>query len=194
MTGRLASLAAALLVGAATIIGASPAFGHASQVGSSPAADDVLSTSPSEVTVTFDSGLLDMGAALVVRSQDGTSIVTGQPVIDDRSFSVTVDPSAPGGAYDVAYRVVSADGHTVEGSFTYTVEGTAEAAEPSSVAASSASPAAAAGEEASETAPAAAPPVTTSDAQESGGFPVGWIVGAGVIVIVGVGAALLLRR
>lgn len=194
MTGRLASLAAALLVGAATIIGASPAFGHASQVGSSPAADDVLPASPSEVTVTFDSGLLDMGAALVVRGQDGTSIVTGEPVIDDRSFSVAVDPSAPAGAYDVAYRVVSADGHTVEGSFTYTVEGTPDAAEPSSVAASSASPATVAGEEASETAPEAAPPVTTSDAGESGGFPVGWIVGAGLVVIVGIGAALLLRR
>ena len=194
MTGRLASLAAALLVGAATIIGASPAFGHASQVGSSPAADDVLPASPSEVTVTFDSGLLDMGAALVVRGQDGTSIVTGEPVIDDRSFSVAVDPSAPAGAYDVAYRVVSADGHTVEGSFTYTVEGTPDAAEPSSVAASSASPAAAAGEEVSESAPEAAPPLTTSDAEASGGFPVIWVVGVGLVVIVGIGAALLLRR
>lgn len=194
MTTRLAALAAALLLGTGTILIASPAFGHASQVESSPAADDVLPTSPTEVTITFDSGLLDMGAALVVRDQDGTSIVTGEPIIDDRSFSIAVNPSAPAGAYDVAYRVVSADGHTVEGAFTYTVEGTPDAVASNAGAGSSAPPAPAAPEDAAETAPEAAPAVATSDAEASGGFPVIWVVGVGLVVIVGVGAALLLRR
>lgn len=193
MTMRLASLTAALLLGAGAIVGASPAFGHASGVGSSPAADEVLPSPPSNVTIDFDSGLLDMGAALVVRDQDGTSIVTGEPVIDDRSFSVAVDPAAPPGVYDVAYRVVSADGHTVEGAFTYTVEGTPAAGE-SSVDAGASAPAAPPAGDAETTPTEAAAPVTTSAAEESGGFPVIWVVGVGLVVIVGVGAALLLRR
>lgn len=194
MTTRLASLAAALLLGAGVIIGASPAFGHASQVGSSPEAEEVLSTPPTEVAITFDSGLLDMGAALVVRDQDGTSIVTGEPVIDDRRFSVAVDPSAPAGVYEVAYRVVSADGHTVEGAFTYTVDGTSDAVEPSAVAGSAAPSAAPATGESEATTAASATPINTSVEDESGSSPVIWIVGVGLVVIIGVGAALLLRR
>lgn len=191
MNGRLASLTAALIIGAATFTGAVPAFGHASQVGTSPEADSVLDAAPAEVTITFDSGLLDMGAALVVRDQDGTSIVTGEPVIDDRAFSIAVDPSAPAGAYDVAYRVVSADGHTVEGSFTYTVDGTADSSVEAGPSSSSATPTSEA-VEATATEPTESAPA--SSAEESGGFPVIWIVGVGLVAIVGIGVALLLRR
>jgi methionine-rich copper-binding protein CopC len=194
MTTRLTSLAAALLLGAGTIIGASPAFGHASQVDSSPTADEVLSPAPSEVTITFDSALLDMGAALVVRDKGGSSIVTGDAVIDDRVLSVAVDPSAPAGVYEVAYRVVSVDGHTVEGAFTYSVEGAAGAAEPSPGTGPSAPPTPAAPEDTEVTTTEAATPITTSVEEESGGSPVIWIVGVGLVVIVGVAGALLLRR
>lgn len=191
MTARLASLAIALLIGAGSLIVSAPAFGHASQVTSSPEAEEVLPSAPADVTITFDSGLLDMGAALIVRDRDGTSIVTGEPVIDDRSFSVAVDPSAPSGVYDVAYRVVSADGHTVEGAFTYTVEGAPDASVDAGAPSASAAPTS----DVIEATPAeAATPVTTSDEGEAGGFPVIWLVGAGLVVIVGVGAALLLRR
>lgn len=194
MTTRLASLAAALLLGMGTIIGASPAFGHASQVDSSPAAEEVLSPAPSDVTITFDSPLLDMGAALVVRDQDGSSIVTGEPVIDDRAFSVAVDPSAPPGMYEVAYRVVSADGHTVEGAFTYRVGGSADATEPTESTGTPVPSAPVVSADAEAATPEAVTPTSTSVEEESGSALILWVVGVGLVVIVGVGAALLLRR
>lgn len=143
------------------------ASGHASSAGSTPAADEVLATAPSEVQVEFDSGLLEMGSALIVRDAAGRSITTGDAVVSDRTISVAVDPAAAPGVYEVAYRVVSADGHTVEESFSYTVsDGTASA-----------------------TAPA-----TTGEPAASSGLPLGWLIAGGVIVILGVGAALLWRR
>lgn len=143
------------------------ASGHASSAESSPAADAVLDVAPDEVRVEFDSGLLEMGSALIVRDATGRSITSGTAVVGDRTISVPVDPAAGPGLYEVAYRVVSADGHTVEESFSYTVsDGTA-----------------------STTAPA-----TTAESSGPSGLPLGWLVAGGVIVILGVGAALLWRR
>jgi len=73
-------LLAVLISITALVLMPQPAFGHASSVGSSPAADAVLDTAPSEVRIDFDSGLLEMGAALIVRSADGSSVTTGPAV------------------------------------------------------------------------------------------------------------------
>lgn len=99
------------------------AFGHASEVGSSPAAGEILDVAPSEVRIDYDSALLEIGAALIVRSADEESITTGPAVVGDRVLSVPVDPAVGPGEYSVAYRVVSQDGHTIENSFSYVVAG-----------------------------------------------------------------------
>lgn len=161
-------LMAALIPLTVLALTSSPAFGHASEVESAPAADQVLDSAPREVRIDFDSGLLEMGSALIVRDADGRSITTGPAVVKDRAFSVPVDPSATPGTYEVAYRVVSADGHTIEGSFAYTVDGGAAAP--------------------------AQQPVAANESSDGAGLPVIWIVGGGVILILALGAALLWRR
>lgn len=166
VTAQRVMLAAVLSLAALLLLPA-PASGHASAAGSTPAADEVVQSAPSEVRIEFDSGLLEMGSALIVRDADGRSITTGPAVVSDREFSVPVDPKAPPGVYEVAYRVVSADGHTVEETFSYTVsDGTSSATA-----------------------------VTTStEPSDSPGLPLGWLLAGGVIVIIAVGAALLWRR
>ena len=159
-------LLAVLISIMALVLMPQPAFGHASSVGSSPAADAVLDTAPSEVRIDFDSGLLEMGAALIVRSADGSSVTTGPAVVGDRTFSVPVDPAAAPGVFEVSYRIVSADGHTNEGSFAYTVAGGASTTEP----------------------------VAAEESTESSSLPIVWIILGGVILILAVGAALLWRR
>jgi hypothetical protein len=86
-------------------------------------------------------------------------------------------PLGPAGAYQIGYRVVSADGHPISGSvpFTMTTAGTGSgrAAAPS-------------GSNPAADAPAAG---------GTGGAPVWpWIVGAVVVVAIGAGAALRLGR
>jgi methionine-rich copper-binding protein CopC len=117
------AVVAALLGGA--LLTAAPASAHVSVVGTSPAAGAVLHAAPSAVEVQFDSGLLDIGFAMVVRSADGHTVSSGRAQVGLDSISTATDPAAGPGTYTVAFRVVSADGHEVTSSFTYTVTGEA---------------------------------------------------------------------
>ena len=99
------------------------AAAHSSQTGSTPAEGAVLDVPPSLVEVTFDTPLMDMGAALVVRSEDGTVISDAAPEVDRTAIRIAVAADAPPGAYTVAYRVVSQDGHAITSTFDYTVAG-----------------------------------------------------------------------
>ncbi len=118
---RLLTLAVLALV--ALIAPGTAAHAHSSEIGSSPRAGEVLPAAPASVEVEFDSPLLDIGAAIVVRSQDGVSVATGSPVVGRRTISLAVDPAAGPGEYTVAYRVVSQDGHAIESTFVYSVTG-----------------------------------------------------------------------
>lgn len=134
-TGRLvATVLAVLAITLAThvTLTAGPVAAHSSEAGTTPEEGEVVLTAPRLVEVRFDSPLLDVGAAMVVRHSDGTSIVLGTPRVDRQSISIDVDPAAPPGDYSVAYRVVAEDGHAIESSFGYTVSGgdTAPTQEP----------------------------------------------------------------
>ena len=111
------------LFGVATLL-APPASAHVQVVGTSPAADAQLDAAPTRAEVRFDSGLLDIGYAMVVRSADGRTVSTGPAQLGPDSIAVATDPAAGPGRYTVAFRVVSADGHEVASSFDYTVTGT----------------------------------------------------------------------
>lgn len=192
-----------LVVGvlAGLVLSTGPAFAHASQVGSSPAADEVLMAAPSEVRIDFDSGLLEMGAALVVRDTAKESITVGPAVVGDRILTVPVDTEAGPGAYSVAYRVVSADGHTIEGSFEYVVMGEPEPADtqasatPSPAETESALPSAEPSGTPMPTETGAAVEAATDGAPEEGSLlPILLFGGVGLVLMVGIGGALLLRR
>jgi methionine-rich copper-binding protein CopC len=117
---------------AGLLVWAPAAQAHVTVVGTTPAADAALDVAPARVEVRFDSGLLDIGDAIVVRSGDGRDISTGPVDLGRDSIAVAVDPAAGPGPYTVAFRVVSADGHEVSSSFAYTVEGPAPATTPAS--------------------------------------------------------------
>lgn len=194
-------LAVVTLSAAALLWAPAAAFGHASEVGSSPAAGEILDAAPSEVRIDYDSALLEIGAALVVRSADEESITTGPAVVGDRVFSVPVDPSVGPGEYSVAYRVVSKDGHTIENSFTYVVAGEAsptpeviaEAAAPTADATTEATP-----ETIAEEPVAADEPTPAADTL--GAPPEGSIMpfilfgGIGLVIVIGIVGAVLLRK
>ena len=181
----IARVAAAALVGVlaglgVAAAGASPASAHASEVGTSPEDGAVLDAAPATVAVEFDTPILDIGAAIVVRSAEGTAVTVGAPRLERQRIAVDVDPDAVPGDYTVAYRVVAEDGHTIESTFGYTVAGRTPAA-PAPATPAPATPASAA--------PAAAAP------SDAGSSPPYLLIGAGVLAILLVAAgALALRR
>lgn len=94
---------------------AGPAFAHATLIGSNPAEGAVLQTAPSTVTLTFDDALAEFEPTVVVTGPDGNRYQSGPATIDGAELSSTVAPLTVAGAYTIAYRVVSHDGHPVEG-------------------------------------------------------------------------------
>ena len=118
MTARLLAALAALL------LCAGEAGAHAVMVKSSPARRAVLAAPPSRVELTCNERLepaystLSVWAACDQRVDDG-KIVVGPD--DPRRLSVGV-PALKKGAYSVKYRVLSVDGHLVEGSYPFEVK------------------------------------------------------------------------
>ncbi len=114
------SLLVAAVLGLLTLVlGVAPASAHAGLSGSDPEDGASLQAAPSTLTFTFTENI---GTAFVaVTAPDGSTVQTSEPKAVDRS--VTADLTDPGqrGTYSASYRVVSADGHPVSGTITFTV-------------------------------------------------------------------------
>lgn len=160
----LVVLASLLTLGAL----ASPGSAHSELLKSTPADGDRLTKAPTEIELVFGEGVEEQGGAIVVTGPDGTRVDKAPTfATDDNVATVTLSPATAPGEYTVSYRVVSADGHVVRGTFAYELVGTS---------ASSASPGASAAE--ATPSPVAA---TGSDDDSSG---VVWVLGLGAIGLV----------
>ena len=112
---------------ALTATGTAPlAVAHATRVSCQPADNAMLTTGPDQVSATFNEQLQTSFAAMAVVGPDGNLWSTGQPTVQGAVVSVKVRPLGPTGSYTVNYRVTSADGHVVSGSWSFrlTVAGT----------------------------------------------------------------------
>lgn len=155
---------------------ASPAFAHDALKRSSPAKNAELS-SLKEVELEYSAGV--KFPFVVLHDTAGKEVALGKPDLDGPLVTAEVPQPLTPGAYVIAWRVVSSDGHPIEGEIPFSVKGSSLAPSPTGgavdVATLAAEPSAAAGE-----AQAAAP-----------GVPA-WIWG-GLAVLVVVGAFVLLR-
>lgn len=105
------------------LAGGGSASAHAALKGTDPADGTVLKTAPKAVTLTFSEsvGLLDN--SIRVLDPGNRRVHTGSPEhADGRSDTARVTlPHLPDGTYIVAWRVVSADSHPVNGALTFSV-------------------------------------------------------------------------
>jgi methionine-rich copper-binding protein CopC len=120
---RLAALG--LLLTAMAFAGTAVAAAHATLVSADPAKDTQLTTGPERVSATFSEQLQTMFAGMTVVGPDGNLWSTGDPKVQGATVSIDILPLGPVGTYTVNYRVTSADGHVVAGSwqFELTVRG-----------------------------------------------------------------------
>jgi len=185
-------LAATVAAGLALLLGAAPAFAHTRLESSDPADKSSVDTAPESVSLTFNEDISAEFASISVVGPDGTNYATGPVSTAGGQVSTAVAPLGPAGAYEIGYRVVSDDGHPVQGklAFTLTTPGPAASAP---TAAPAVAPAAA------PTAQAGPPATTAVDPQASSrpseGAPIWpWLVGAVILVAVGAVVALRLGR
>ncbi|MGI8459737.1 MAG: copper resistance CopC family protein [Propionibacteriaceae bacterium] len=115
---RLAAGCAALTLGLVLMV-ALPASAHDVLISTAPADHATVDRTPGTVVLTFNEPAVAMGTQLVVTGPSG-EIETGAPRLVDATVSQDLQGGAPAGTYTVSWRVTSADGHPVTGTFTFT--------------------------------------------------------------------------
>lgn len=102
------------------------ASAHAARVSTDPADKAVLAIAPQRVSATFNERLQTTFAAMTVVGPDANLWSTGAPTVQGAVVGIDLRPLGPAGTYTVNYRVTSADGHVVSGSWSFqlTVPGT----------------------------------------------------------------------
>jgi len=191
---RPALLAALLgtMLAALLVLGA-PAQAHDTLLESDPADGATLETSPEAITLTYSADILDVSPLVRITDESGEQIAEITPSVDGPVATAPLEEPLPAGESTIQWRVVSSDGHPIEGTFTVTVEQDA-AADPTEAPAEeqpteeSAPAETTAADE--ETQPAAA-----EDAEDEGGSSMALIlVVLGVIVVGAVVAVLVTLR
>lgn len=94
------------------------ALAHAALIGSDPADGAVVATPPRQLTLTFSEPVSPLALKLVVAGGAATPLETYR--IEGPALIVT-PPELAQGTHVVSWRVVSADGHPVGGSFAFSV-------------------------------------------------------------------------
>lgn len=91
---------------------------------SNPAAGSTITSAPASVQLTFNDRVLTQPspARVVVTGPDGKHYETACARTTDRQVDVAWKPGSPG-TYRVEYRIVSADGHPVSNTLTFTYRG-----------------------------------------------------------------------
>ncbi|MER7586113.1 copper resistance CopC family protein [Micromonospora sp. NPDC127501] len=173
-TVRLGAAVLAVLV--AVLIPGSPAWAHNSLKTATPARDATVPSAPTEVTLEFMQRLDPAFTTIVLTDAAKRKLPTGEPVVTGAKSTIQVTDTLPNGTYTVAYRVVSVDGHPVQGSYPFTV------ADPTSSAAPVANVS------------ASAPATSAAAAKSSGGPSAGVLVAAAVLALLVLATAGLLWR
>ncbi|MCI0157181.1 copper resistance protein CopC [Leifsonia shinshuensis] len=190
----MATAGVVLLAAALALAPAAAASAHDYLVESSPASGATQTEPLTQVSLTFNDRVLDLTgdgkSAILQVTSGGRYFETGCPTILDRGVTVPVALGAAG-TYTVDWQAVSADGHTVSGTYGFEYEPAAGTAPASTGSASptcgahttpgtaEASPGAVAptpGEAVSTAAPTSAPSSTDS------GLPL--VIGIGIAIVV----------
>jgi hypothetical protein len=190
---RLAGASAAVLAAVALAATASvPAWAHSQLVASTPSEGATLTELPREFSVTLNERVLtDAGtSAFALRVTDASGQYYGTGCLDILEATVSTPATiGPAGSYTLEWQVVSADGHTVGGEIPFEW---APAGEFEPAAGSAEAPRC--GDDPSVTADESADTHHDADPAPIAIGDVLWIVGAVLIIAVGVTVALLATR
>ena len=117
LLGALATVAAL----AGLLAGAGPAAAHAALADTTPGDGEVVTTAPTEVSLTFTEGVSLAPDAIRVLDPDGERADAGETTGSGRTHAVSLRPGLADGTYTVAWQAVSTDSHPISGAFTFSV-------------------------------------------------------------------------
>lgn len=114
---------AAVTMIAASLFGTA-AYAHPELQSAEPAAGAAMTTSPKQIRITFNEGVIPQFCVVKVKDQTGKMISTGKAATDPtdkKVLVVTVKEQLPPGDYKVEWHAVSDDTHRVKGSYSFSV-------------------------------------------------------------------------
>ncbi|TFC10072.1 copper resistance CopC family protein [Cryobacterium sp. MDB2-33-2] len=118
----MTALAVLTLVSLSVVSGAAPAaMAHDQVLSTSPNAGENLDSAPKQVAIVFSDDILSVGAIMLIVDRQGRNWAGGTLALDRATATQPLAPDLPDGAYEVRWRVVSADGHPVAGTFPFSV-------------------------------------------------------------------------
>lgn len=127
-TLRGRSVLLCLLTGLLVLLPGLAASAHSALTGSNPTSGSTIRTLPEQLELRFNERVSDISPAMVLR-RDGATVATLTPRVDgQRLVADAPQEQLPDGRYTLVWRVVSADGHPVDGVVAFTLgDGSAQA-------------------------------------------------------------------
>ncbi|WP_237205720.1 copper resistance CopC family protein [Rothia nasimurium] len=117
------TLMAVAALAAGSLLGMNPAAAHDELVSTNPTDGATLTEAPASLELTYSGDIMDVDGANQVRVTNaaGESVTDGDPEVDGTVVTQDLATAAADDTYTVTWRVVSSDGHPIQGTFTYTV-------------------------------------------------------------------------
>lgn len=99
------------------------AHAHDTLLSTDPEDGATVDSSPEKITLEYSANILDVSPVVRITDADGEVVQEDAPTIDGPDAVADVDKPLADGTYTVQWRVVSSDGHPIEGDFSFTVAG-----------------------------------------------------------------------
>lgn len=115
-------MAGVLAAGALLLTAAAPALAHDELVGTELVAGPTDGTIDA-VQLSFNNSIVEVGTEITVSGPNDESVADGDPLVSGPDVTQPLIAELPTGEYRGAWRVVSSDGHPIEGEFSFTLSG-----------------------------------------------------------------------
>lgn len=182
------TLVATAALAAGNLLGMNPAAAHDELVATNPADGATLTEAPASLELTYSGDIMDVDGANQVRVTNaaGESVTDGAPDIDGKVVTQDLATAAADDTYTVTWRVVSSDGHPIQGTFTYTVGQGSKVADATAQAATTG-----AAEPSAESTGTSAPVASDPVSQASEGLSTPLKVVLALVAVAALGSALV---
>ncbi|MGD9545685.1 MAG: copper resistance protein CopC [Methylocystis sp.] len=104
-------------------VAATPALAHSFLVDATPSSKEHVAAPPKTIKLRFGGGVEPPYSKITVETPDGKVLGEGNSAVPGKPRELAAEaPELAPGKYIVRYRVLSSDGHIVEGNYEFTVD------------------------------------------------------------------------